>query len=80
MNPRQQDFYGELNELELGERVSDCLFTELAGSIYSTVENRTWALILQCYRFMYEATNGNVPADWKPAIDDKGMWHPAAAS
>ena len=30
MNPRQQDFYGELDELELGERVSDCLFTELA--------------------------------------------------
>lgn len=76
VNPRQQDFYGELDELELGERVADALFAELAGSIYSTVHDRAWCIVLHCYRAMVLAFGqDNVPPEWKPAFDEHGRWH-----
>lgn len=74
MNPRQQDFSGELDELELGERVADWLFTELAGSIYANVKDRVWEVVLHCYASVVWATGTPVPSGWMPALDSNGRW------
>jgi hypothetical protein len=75
MRPRQQDFFGELDELELGGRVADALFEEMFSGIYSTVKDRAWGIVLQCYRRMVFAVGqDNVPAQWKPTFDERGRW------
>lgn len=75
MRPRQQDFFGEMDELELGGRVSDALFSELSGSVYTEVKDRAWSLVV-CYyaRWVRAVGEENVPAKWKPAFDDEGRW------
>ncbi len=71
MNPRPEDFYGELDELELGERVADYLFDELAGSMYTTMEDRAWCIVGQCYRAMVTAVGPeHVPPKWTPSFDN----------
>lgn len=76
MRPREQDFDGTLDELELGERVADALFVELAGSIYTNVKDRAWAVVLCCYRRWIDAVGNSagVPAGWTPVFDENGNW------
>lgn len=75
MRPRQQDFFGELDELELGERVADALFVEMFGAIYSTDHDRAWQVVLSCYaRCVWALGADNVPAGWKPVFTSAGRW------
>lgn len=76
MRPRPEDFFGELDELELGERVADALFSEMLYGIYSTVKDRAWGVVLCCYaRMAWGLGKDNVPVEWKPTFDERGRWH-----
>lgn len=64
----------ELDELELGERVADCLFAEALGALYSELKDRAWSMTLLLYRYMAVQAPEHADA-WRPRLDERGMWH-----
>lgn len=70
----------ETDVLELGERVADCLFAEGLGAVYARLQDRTWSVVLHCYGLIAVAAQDagrEVPACWRPDIDEHGMWRPS---
>ena len=64
----------ELDELELGERVANCLFAEALGTVYAELPDRVWSVVLNLYGYMIVQAPDQAPR-WKPRFDERGRWH-----
>ena len=79
MTARELNDY-EIDVLELGERAAECLFAEELSTVYGSLRDRTWSVVLHCYGFIAVAAQEagrELPACWQPNIDEHGMWRPS---
>lgn len=66
----------DIDVAELGERAVIWADRESLGSLYSQVEDRAWAVVLDCYaKCVVSLGAENVPAEWRPQFDEHGRWH-----
>lgn len=79
MNALLRDGY-EIDVLELGERVADCLFAEELGAACEGIGDRTRSTALHCYGLIAVAAEDagrEVPAPWQPALVRRGQRRPS---
>jgi hypothetical protein len=68
----------DLDEEELGGRAADWLLHEELGAAYADLRDRAWSVALGCYaKCAMSMGAANVPPEWRPSLDEHGMWSPA---
>ena len=66
------DKAGMYDELELGERAAEELFSEEIASLYTKSMDRAWGIVVLCYRRVREYAPDQA-WEWYPQLED-GMW------
>ena len=73
----EQEAAYDLEVAEVGARAVEWLDNYQMATLYSDLDARIWSQILMMVRSIQARTDGAIPAEWMPTLDERGMWAPS---